>query len=307
MNRILAAVCAALFSFIAIPAGAATMGLVRGNVIVNNSPHAGVHVTLKGDQTLFNTQTDAGGNYIFPQVPFGHYTLTASSAGVTDKSLGIDVSSDDVMTVNLALGDLKIIASANVTSHAGITGTPVSGNILSRSQLGALPVNNSLDRILETVPGIVRFSYDEPVAHGFHGVTYEVDGAPIPQATSSNFSEIIDPKNVDSIEIFTGAFPAEYGGSRQGAVINIVTNRANDLKGPEGNFTIGGGNYGQAMTSLNQGLKFGKTDLFFSANSQHSDRGLDAPTFTQLQDNASQSDQFLRIVTPVGDRDTLAF
>ncbi len=103
---------------------------------------------------------------------------------------------------------------------------------------------------MQTVPGIVKFSYDEPVAHGFHGLTYEVDGAPIPQSTSSNFAELIDPKNVDSVEVFTGAFPAEYGGSRQGAVINIISNRNSDLADgkSQGSFTIGGGNYAAGMT-----------------------------------------------------------
>src|SRR5689334_9312728 len=117
MHRILTAVCAVLFSFMAIPAAAATTGLVRGNVIVNNAPRAGVHLTLKGEQTLFNADTDAAGNYVFSQVPFGHYTLTAHSNGVADKSLGVDVSSDSVLTANFALGDLKIIANTSVTSH----------------------------------------------------------------------------------------------------------------------------------------------------------------------------------------------
>ncbi len=308
MSRIIAATLAVFISFAALPVAAATTGLVRGTIVVNNKPQAGVSVTLRGEGSLLTTKTDASGSYVFSQVPFGDYMLSASYPGVPEKQLPVHVSSDQLLTVNFTLGDLKTIASLNVASRAGASGTPVSSNVLSKQQLAALPTNNSLDRIVQTVPGVVRFSYNEPVAHGFHGVTYEIDGAPMPQGTTSNFAEIIDPKNVDSVEVFTGAFPAEFGGNRMGAVINVQTNRLSDLQRAEqGSFTIGAGSYGQAVTSFNEALKVGPGELFFNANAQHTNRGLDTPTYAPIHDNASQSDQFLRYITPLGQRQTLAF
>ena len=44
-----------------------------------------------------------------------------------------------------------------------------------------------------------------------------------------------------------------------------------------------------------------------NANAQHTNRGLDAPTYTQIHDDSSQSDQFLRYITPFGSRSTLSF
>ncbi len=173
---------------------------------------------------------------------------------------------------------------------------------MTRQQISSLPVNNSLNQLIETVPGIVRFSYNEPVAHGFHGVTYEIDGAPLPLATSSNFAEIIDPKNIDSMEIFTGAMPAEYGGSRQGAVINIISDRPSDLTVPyQGYLTAGVGNYGQLTTSFDNAAKAGNTEVFFNANTQENSRGLDTPTFVPNLDESSQSNQFLRTITTFND------
>ncbi len=301
-----AALCAAIAAA-SIPVLAATTGLVRGTVLVDTAPKAGVQLTLAGEGTVSHTTTNASGEYVFTQVPFGQYELTARYPGFADRTIGLSVASDSVQRIDFALG-LKIIANANVTARAGAGGAPVSQNTLGRQQLAALPSNNSLNRVVQTVPGIVRFSYDEPVSHGFHGVTYEVDGAPIPLATSSNFSEIIDPKNVDSIEIFTGAMPAEYGGSRSGAVVNILTNRISDLQQPySGSLTAGGGNYGQALVSFDQAAKIGKSELFINANAQRSERGLDAPTFTAQHDASSQADQFLRFITPLNSRATLAF
>ena len=308
MFRIFAATFAAFICLAALPATAATTGLVRGIVVVNNKPTAGVKVTLSGEGSLLQRTTDSAGAYVFSQVPFGTYTLTASYAGVADKSLQVDVASDQVLTVNLALGQLKTIGSATATARAGANGTPVSVNNVTRQQISALPTNNSLNKLVQTVPGIVKFSYNEPVAHGFHGVTYEIDGAPLPLATSSNFAEIIDPKNIDSLEIFTGAMPAEYGGSREGAVVNIISDRASDLTAPyQGYISAGGGNYGQAVTSFDNAIKTGKSEIFFTANTQANARGLDAPTFSEINNNASQSDEFLRTITNFNDRSSLAF
>jgi outer membrane receptor for ferrienterochelin and colicins len=309
MRFFIAAICAALLFVQIGPALAATSGIVRGTVTFDGQPRAHAQLSFGGEGSRFDTFSDANGTYVFSSVPFGHYRLTAHTEGAPDRTFDLDVSSDAVVKLDIAMSaNLRTIAQTGVTARAGAGGTPVSQNALGRAQIGALPTNNSLNRLAETVPGIVRFSYDEPVAHGFHGLTYEIDGAPLPQATSSNFAEIIDPKNVDSLEIFTGAFPAEYGGSRQGAVINIITQRPSGTAPPPlGHFSIAAGSYALALTSFDDALRFGKTDLFLSANTQRSARGLDAPTFVPEHDNSSQADQFLRLVTHPNDRISLAF
>ena len=134
------------------------------------------------------------------------------------------------------------------------------------------PVNNSLDRLLETLPGVVQFSYNEPVINGFHGVTYNIDGAPLPLATTSNFAEIMDPKIIDSIEVLTGAIPAEYGGDRMGGVVNIISNRPSDI--PEGTFgtvTAGFGNQGQGVGTLDLESRSGQSEFFLSGNTYTTD------------------------------------
>ncbi|MDQ6825928.1 MAG: carboxypeptidase regulatory-like domain-containing protein, partial [Candidatus Eremiobacteraeota bacterium] len=295
----------AAFSFCYfIPAEAATTGVVRGIVRTDMPGARGVVVTLSGENTIATTKTDAAGNFSFPQVSFGHYKISAHVNGLVDAAQDIDVASDTVTTVALNLTTIREIGRTNVNLRGGASGTPVSQNALGRAQIAALPNNNSLNSIVQTVPGIVKFSYDEPVAHGFHGLTYEVDGAPLPQSTSSNFAEIVDPKNVDSVEVFTGAFPAEYGGSRQGAVINIISNRnsdPNDAKST-GSFSLGGGNYSTGLASFDESFRVGAARVFFNTNMQQNARGLDSPTSTAIHDNSSQSDQFLRIISPVGTR-----
>jgi outer membrane receptor protein involved in Fe transport len=130
----------------------------------------------------------------------------------------------------------------------------------------------------------------------------------VPLTTSSNFSELIDPRNIDSLEIFTGAFPAEFGGQRAGAVVNIVTKRDIDIpNGSQTQLSAGIGTYGTAQYGISQASRIGTTDVFLDANTQATNRGLDAPTQAQVHDGGSLSDVFLRTITRLSPRDTLAF
>jgi outer membrane receptor protein involved in Fe transport len=295
-----AAVTVACFAVLTASALADTTGVVRGTTTVEGKPAPGVTVTLTGEDTTQKTTTDASGRFTFPLVTYGPYAVVAHQEGYPDVTTQVNVSSSSVVSLTIALTKLKTIGKTTATSRS-VSGAPVSVNTLGKAQIAALPSNNSLNSLVETVPGIVKFSYNEPVAHGFHGLTYEIDGAPLPQSTSSDFSEIIDPKAINSLEVFTGAFPAEYGGQRQGAVVNVVSSRLNSSLAPaSGTLTFGGGSYGTVLAGLNQTLLVGKSQLYLALNSEQSNRGLDAPTFAPIHDNNSLSDQFLRYVTPAG-------
>ncbi len=308
MRSIVAAAVAASYVFLASAASAATTGLVHGSTLVSGKPASGVALTLRGGGVTLTATSDAGGTFSFARVPFGRYTLTAHRVGSSDYHQNLEVESDAVVSLSIDLG-LKVIGRAQTAFVRGAGSTPVSVNAIGRAQIAALPDNQSLDRVIETVPGIVRFSYNEPVAHGFHGLTYEIDGIPLPQGTASNFSEVIDPRSIDSLEVFTGAFPAEFGGTRQGAVVNIISHRATDIGAPEeGTLTVGAGSYGSAQTSLAESTRIANTTrLFLNANTERTNRGIDSPTFDPIHDASNQTNQFLRTITNLGANDSLAF
>ncbi len=162
-------------------------------------------------------------------MPFGNVSSDRDRRGRPPLVVDVTVTSGVVATVDLPLTKFRQIAQTTVTAHAGLTTYPPSVHQIDRNQIQTSPVQNSLDQTLETLPGVVPFSYNEPVINGFHGVTYNIDGAPLPLATTSNFAEIIDPKIIDSLELYTGAIPAEYGGDRMGGVVNIISSRPTDF------------------------------------------------------------------------------
>jgi outer membrane receptor protein involved in Fe transport len=288
---------------------AATTGLVRGKITIDGKPAAGVTVLIEGEGSLFKTTTDSNGNYVFPQVPYGSYRIVAQAKGVPEVQVLVNVASGHVTSIDVPLSThLKQIAQTTVTAHAGPEGNPPSVNQLTATAIQTSPVNNSLDRLIETLPGVVQFSYNEPVINGFHGVTYNIDGAPLPLATTSNFAEIIDPKVIDSIEVLTGAIPAEYGGDRMGGVVNLISNRPTDIpEGTYGSITGGFGDQGQGIGEFNVESRSGLSEFFLSANTYTTQRGLDAPTYVPINDASSNSDEFFRFITQLTPRSTLAF
>ncbi len=285
------------------PVRADVLGAVRGTLIHSDrSPIANTTVTLSGDRGTFTTVTDKDGRFAFPAVPFGSYTLRAQASS-TMAVATVDVATGTVVEVTL-LAAPQIGRTA--ASAYGVKGTPTSQNVLTSRELSALPNNTNLDRIVETVPGIVRFSYDEPVAHGFHGITYELDGAPLPQSTSSNFAQLVDPRDVSAVELFTGAFPAEFGGSRQGAVVNLQTSLTGSNAGNTGALTVGGGTQGTAEARLVQHLQAGKAQIGIALNTDSTDRGLDTPSRDAQHDAASTGNAFVRLAMPLGEGNLLA-
>jgi hypothetical protein len=284
-----------------LPALADVIGVVRGTVAdLNHHPVVDVVVTLTGAESLSAT-TDAAGRFAFPRVPFGRYTLHASTPdGPVDRS--IDIATGTV--VDLDLLPTRVIGSARAMT-TGVHGTPIAVNTITASQIATLPVNTSIARVIETLPGVVRFSYDEPVVDGFHGVTYELDDAPLPSSTSSNFANLVDPRTVGAVETFTGAFPAEFGGQRMGAVVNVRSlGFANPA--PPGLITLGAGELGTQEGQLQKQFSIGRVQVSLAADNQTSDRGLDTPAENTIHDTSSTANQFLRIGLPLDARDPLA-
>lgn len=291
----------ALFATVA-PARADVVGVVRGTLArADHRPLAHATVTLAGDRASQTAVTGDDGRFAFARVPFGRYTLRAATPdGIALAT--IDVASDAVVDVALVAATVIGRTSATATS---VRGTPVSENAFGARRLAALPRNDRLDAIVEQVPGVVRFSYNEPVAHGFHGLSYELDGAPLPQSTSANFAQLIDPRNAQAVEIFTGAFPAEFGGSRQGAIVNVLSGGV-EQNGSGGALTLGAGEQGSSDARLVEHLNAGRAQFSLALNAQRTNRGLDAPSRIAEHAASATSDQFLRVALPMGERDVLA-
>jgi len=134
--RFCAAVAAVLIVFAALPAWADVTGTVRGTVTVDGAPAANVSVTLAGEGTSTAAVTDARGHFTFAHVAFGRYAVRAQGPGKATAESAVDVSTDSVADITLALGANREIGRTSATTR-GVGGNPLSVTTLSAGRARA--------------------------------------------------------------------------------------------------------------------------------------------------------------------------
>ncbi len=146
--------------------------------------------------------------------------------------------------------------------------------------------NASLSDVILQAPGVTQDSYGQLHIRGDHdGVQYRLNGIILPQGLSS-YGEVLSPRYARSIEMITGALPAQYG-LRTAAIINITTQSG--LKNG-GNVSIYGGSHGDYEPSLSYGGSNGTDTYFGSLSYKQSQLGIESPynTETPLHDRTAQ-------------------
>lgn len=197
-------------------------GKIAGRVLEygTNLGIPGVNVVISG--TSIGGVTDPDGYYHILNIPPGNYTIQASFIGfATVTTQNVRVVQDQTTTVNFELREativgeeIVVIAQRPIVEMDRTTTTAV----IDAEQLEVLPVTNVQDAI-NLQAGVV----DGHFRGGRTGeVTYLVNGVPITNAFSKDAAFDIEQNMVESLEIISGVFNAEYGQATSG-VVNIVT------------------------------------------------------------------------------------
>ncbi|MCB5272237.1 MAG: carboxypeptidase regulatory-like domain-containing protein, partial [Candidatus Cloacimonetes bacterium] len=98
------------------------MGSLAGTVTASGSALADVEISI--DDTIYHTITSASGQYNFPYVPEGDYTLSAHKIGYEDYSIPFTIVEDQETIVNISM---TASASVNVTGTVVGSDNPTVG------------------------------------------------------------------------------------------------------------------------------------------------------------------------------------
>src|SRR5581483_9338057 len=138
---------------------------------------------------------------------------------------------------------------------------------------------------------------------GDHAQTsFSVDGQPIGDQQSKTFSTQLPLNAVQSMELITGAPPAEFG-DKTSLVVNAVTKSGLGQKRPTGGFVAQWGSfatYSEEATLAMGGPKIGN---FISIDAIRSGRFLDTPEFTPIHAIGNNGTIFDRFDYQPGGRD----
>jgi len=220
-----------------------TGGRVIGRVAdASGAVLASVKVTLTNDATGVSrtAETNGSGDYGFPEVPVGTYTLTFDLQGFkTSVGKGIAVELNQIVTFNstLQIGETKEVVE--VSSEAPLVDTTSTqlGAVMDDRQVANLPLNSrDTYQLLQLQPGVMStvgssntlvYGSDTPGAVSVNGGrgrsnNFSVNGGDANDLFANLPTVQPSPDSIQEFRVLTNTFDAEYG-RNSGSVVNVVT------------------------------------------------------------------------------------
>ena len=220
-------------------------GNVSGKVVdTQGNPLPGVTVTLTGGGAPQVYVTDAEGNFRYPNLAPGRYTVKAELAGMGSASSAVDVNIGRSSTLNMTLNP-TVSQTITVTAETPLldvrkTGT---GATVTKVELEQVPTARDPWVILQQVPGVltdrINVGGNESgqqssfVGKGSGGdqATFNVDGVNITDMSALGSSPAYyDFDSFEEIQVATGGSDPRI--QTPGVQLNMVYKRGtNDLRG----------------------------------------------------------------------------
>jgi hypothetical protein len=288
-------------------------GTVTGVVTdPNGAVVPGASVKIENPLTGYNrtVKTDADGAFKIGDVPPNVYQLTVAATGFSPSQQELSVRTSVPISLKVALmvagaeTEVTVTDTLNAIENVPTSHTDVDQTLISRLPLGS-PGSGLSEVIQKAAPGVVADSNGMAHPLGEHSDTsYSIDNQNISDQQSKAFSTSLPPEAVQSLEVITGATPAEYG-DKTSLVVNVITKSGLGQTKPTGSFTTSYGTFGDASQNLSLAYGGKRLGNFVTFNFERSGRFLDAPEFTVLHDRGTSANVFDRVdYSPTG-KDTL--
>jgi hypothetical protein len=262
----------------------------------------GANVEITNSLTGYRqtTVTDTNGAFRFNNVPFNPYRVTATHAGFSPAAQNADVRSNAPITVNLSLPVAGVTSAVTVEATENVIETePSAHSDVDISMLERLPITMAGSGLSEAItmmaPGVVNDSNGFFHPLGDHAsYSMQLDGQPINDQISKNFSTQIPVDALQSVQLTTGFPGAEYG-EKTSLVMNATTRSGLGLAKPTGSINASYGSYGTTEDSITLGFGSAKLGDFLAVNGSRSGRFLDTPEFVPFHDIGNNGSFFDRL------------
>src|SRR5438876_771297 len=226
-------------------------------------PNSAVRIQSEATSTVLTTTTGSDGRFTFTALVPGQYMIAVSHENFQEQALRLTLKPREVQNIRFELPIRGIAESVEVQAPIepiASTYSP-SSTALDKQFVDDLPVaqrNNLPDMIAVAAPGMIR-SHDDFVHVRGHEVALNtfINGVSFWENPHSVLSAGLSPDIIQSVNVMTGGFPAEYG-NRFGGVLDIVTKSGFSMNN-EGALTLGGGNALRNNAAIEYG---GHTDRF---------------------------------------------
>ena len=215
-------------------------GTINGRVVdPSGAPIAGaeVHAVNQVDQATRTFTTTSTGDFLFPNLEPGAYTVQAKAAGFKQaERKDLQLSASD----RLAVGDIKLELGA-ITETVEVVAQTAQIQTASAERSGLLDSKQVMDlmargrdvmSLLQILPGVVDDNtgsdtlgqYSTPTMSGTRSFynSLNIDGISGNTARGRTAESPLNMDAISEIKVLQNSYPAEYGPSA-GGVISIVT------------------------------------------------------------------------------------
>jgi len=301
------------FAGLAAHAQSGSAGTIRGTVTDPTGaviPKAIVH--LANDVSRFERTaiTDATGQFSISNVPFNPYRVDVTANGFAHLTQTVEIRSSVGISVNLVLQIQGASQTVTVESQGDLVeDDPTFHTDVDRDQFTKVPLESASSTlsalVTETAPGVAADSNGL-----FHGLgdhasnSFNIDGQTITDQQSKVFSNQLPSDSVQSIEVISGAPPAEYGG-KTSLVIVATTRSGQGVTTPTGAVYTSYGSFGSATGGFNLSYGGKSWGNFLEADGLNTGRFLDPPEFVVLHDKGNEENIFDRIDYSLSQADSI--
>jgi len=251
------------------------------------------------------------GSFRFTNLPFNPYHMVVTADGFDSLTRDVDVRSTvpTIAQVSLKIG----VAATSVTVEANggdlVETESTFHTDVDQALIDKLPLESASSSVTSLVtltsPGVAADSNGNMHGLGDHAQnSFSVDGQSISDQTSKVFSNQIPSDSIQSLEVISGAPPAEFG-DKTSLVIKVTTRSGLGVKTPTGSVSTSYGSFGTASGEFNLAYGGDKWGNFIAVSGLNSGRFLDPPEFAPIHDKGNEENLFDRVDFQITQKDTI--
>jgi len=262
---------------------------------------AGATVEISYAVSGFHRETATGsdGSFKFTNVPFNSYHLAVTAGGFENYAQDVDVRSAVPATVQISLKIGTAVQTVNVEAKDLVENESTFHTDIDRGLFDRLPLESASSSVSSLVtlaaPGAVADSNGLVHAIGDHAESsFSVDGQPVTDQTSKVFSNQIPIDSIQSLEVISGAPPAEFG-DKTSLVIKVTTRSGLGQTKPVGSVRASYGSFGSANGGFDVAFGGPKWGNFLAANGLNTGRFLDPQEFQVIHSKGNEQNIFDRV------------
>jgi len=244
--------------------------------------------------------TSGDGTFRFTNVPFNPYHMTVTASNFASYSQDVEVRSSVPTKVDIALKigteatTVTVESAADLLENDPTFHTDVDRNAFERTPLESTSSPFSA-LVTQQSPGVAADSNGLMHGLGDHAEnSVSLDGQPQTDQFSKVFSNQVPADSIQSMEVISGAPPADYG-DKTSLVIKVTTRSGQGVTTPHGTLSASYGSFGSVNGAFDLAYGGEKWGNFIALNGLNTSRFLDPPEFMVLHDKGNQQNLFDRI------------